>query len=150
MSRIYNGTTQYSSVASTLLGDEPLSMFCWGNSNSATASQVCVALGNNGASGRFNVTFRGTTVGDPFGGVKDNDAGTGAVVADSSTGYSVTTWHHGVGVFRSNTSRDAYIDGGSKGSDATSRTDPTPDFIAVGALRTNTVIGFSLVVCKTL
>lgn len=142
MSRTFNGTTQYLSAASTLLADEPLSLLCWGNANNITAGHIPLGLGNNGASGRFNLGMQGNVGGDPIYAVKDNDAGTGAVFAASSTGYSATTWHHVAGVYRNNTSRDAYIDGGSKGSDTATRTDPTPDFISIGVLRTNTLTGF--------
>ena len=45
-------------------------------------------------------------------------------------------------MFRSDTSRDAYLNGGSKGSDATNISDPTPDFIAIGCLLRSTASTF--------
>jgi hypothetical protein len=40
--------------------------------------------------------------------------------ADTSSGFSTSTWHHVAGVFTSSTSRAAYLDGGNKGTNSTS------------------------------
>ena len=42
--------------------------------------------------------------------------------AESTTGYTLGTWHHGCSVFESSTSRTAYIDGGNSGTDTVSIT----------------------------
>jgi len=44
--------------------------------------------------------------------------------------------------FISDTSRSSFIDGGSKGTNTTNITDPTPDFISIGAQRRSTVANY--------
>lgn len=134
MSVVLNGSSQYLDASSTLLSNEPIGISAWFNPNNVTTNYVIAALGDNGTAGNYNISTPGGVAGDPVRAVKNNDAGTGAVIADTSTGFSASTWQHGAAVFRSDTSRDAYLNGGSKGSNATSRTDPTPNFITIGAL----------------
>ena len=47
--------------------------------------------------------------------------------AVTSTGATISTWHHACGVAASTTSRAAYIDGGSKGTNASTHTYATYD-----------------------
>jgi len=142
MARAFNGSTQYLSASSTLLSDEPIGMFCWGKPDNLTSNAVSVAIGDNSATvGIYILQWAGSeagVAGDPIRGVKNDDSGTGFVIAFTSTGYS-TAWHSASASFRNNTSRDAYLDGGNKGSDTNSRADPTPDFISIGALKTSIV-----------
>ena len=138
MSYDFNGSTQYASGSSTLLTNEPIDMFACAFSDSATADQQIVHLGNNGASGDFQMNLSGSAGGDPARAGKTNDAGTFAV-ASTSSGYSASTWHRVGASWISNTSRAAYINGGSKGTDTTSITDPTPDYVTVGAARKSAV-----------
>lgn len=143
MSRVFNGSSQYLSVLSTLLSNEPIGMFAWANSNSIANSQDVISLGDGSlASGAYVLRFAGATAGDPIQAIKNDDAGTGAVIASSATGYSASTWTAGGANFGSDTSRDAYINGGGKGSNTTSRADPTPNYITIGALRRSTVVGY--------
>lgn len=138
MSRVFNGSSQYLSASSTLLSNEPIGLFCWANPSNITATGDVISLGNNGASGNYRLPFRGAVAGDPVSASKSDDAGTNNQ-ADSSTGYSASTWQNGAAAFRSDTSRDAYLNGSNKGSNTTSISDPTPDFITVGALRRSTI-----------
>ena len=131
----FNGSSQYASASSTLLGNEPIDMIVYGNSDSAAATQVPLALGNGGgANGHFAMMFEGAVGGDPIKAQKGNDGGT-FDDADTSTGYSTATWTVASGSFVSDTERHAYINGGSEGTDTGSETDPTPDYVSVGARR---------------
>ena len=63
-----------------------------------------------------------------------------SVVGTPSSGLSsgVTTvntgtWYHACGVFTSDTSRDAFLNGGEKGSDTGSRSPSSPDQFRIGA-----------------
>jgi hypothetical protein len=141
MSRVFNGSSQYLSASSNVLTDEPIDMLVWGNSTDAANVQGAVNLGNNGASGFMELAWQGNVASDPIRANKQNDAG-GNGVAASSSGYSTDTWHAGWASFISNTSRAAGIDGGSKGTNATSLTDPTPDFVTIGARRTSAIAAY--------
>lgn len=133
MAVVLDGSSQYLSGASTLLTNEPIDMVIYGYCGSSTAYQVALNLGNGGgASGNYDVVWAGSAGGDPISCLKQTD---GAVngQADTSSGYSTNTWFLGASTFISNTSRAAFINGGSKGTNTTSITDPTPDNIAIGA-----------------
>lgn len=140
MARTFDGSSQYLSVASTLLGNEPIGMIVWANPDNITASVIPLGLGNNGASGNFFLQYAGATASDPVRAIKDNDAGSGSVIAATTAGYSAATWSLGAAMFLADNSRDVFLNGANKGSETTSRTDPTPDFISVGALRRNSIV----------
>ena len=135
MARTFNGSSQYLSAGSTLLADEPISMACLGNSDSVAVTQTPMSLGNNGASGFYETQFAGAAASDPIRAAKVNDGGGSVGIAASSAGYGAGAWHHAIGVFINDTSRAAYKDGGSKGTNATSVANPTPDYVTVGVRR---------------
>ena len=129
-------TSDYLSVASTLLGDEPIDMLAYGRSTSAANNQKAIVLGDGGGpSGFWGLAWRGDVASDPIRAEKNNDGGSGLVSAASSAGYSTNVWHVGWASFISNTSRAAGIDGGNKGTNTTSRTNPTPNFMSIGILK---------------
>ncbi len=132
MARTFNGINQYLSASSTLLNSEPIDFVCHATSTSITAAQRTFSLGNNAASGVFTGGFRGDLAGDTIDTLKQNDAGTAA--SSQSTGYSINTWYVLGHSFISDTSRASFINGGTKATDTTSVSDPTPDFIALGAV----------------
>lgn len=136
----FNGTTQYLSASSTLLLDEPIDLIAHASTDNNTAVQGIVSINNTGAAnGWFALTSRGDLGGDPVSASKTNDAG-GGNAALTSSGFSLTTWEVYAAAFLSNTSRAVYINGGSKGTDATNVTDPTPNSISIGAIVTNALL----------
>lgn len=138
MARVFNGSNQYLSASSTLLGDEPLSLLVGAKPSGLTGTQCVLGLGNNGSNGNFFQGFVGTGPAGPVA-LKNNDAGTGNATATAGASLADGAWGQIAAVFRDNASRDSYLDGADKGSNTTSRTDPTPDFISVGALRRSSV-----------
>lgn len=109
----------------------PLTLAAWFRSDSITVTQLILTIGTAGTlNHRFSLTAQGAVAGDPVGAVT---ATTSPVSAVSSTGYAAGTWHHGCAVFASATSRAAYIDGGSKGTEATSRTPAGMDTTLIGS-----------------
>lgn len=135
MSVILNGSSQYLSVAQAVLTANPLTIAAWFKSTSQTAEQCIASVGVSGANtclGR--VKAHGATTGDPV--QAETRTATLGSVAATTTAYTANTWHHACGVFTSNTSRDAFIDGGSKGSSTVSRIGSADQFIvgAAGAL----------------
>jgi len=136
----FNGSTQYLSANSSLLANEPIDLFIHGNCDTLTVPGVAISLGNDGATtGYFTLLFAGNLAGDPITIEKQNDAGSQFARAASSSGYSAATWHTAWTSAISDTSRAAGIDGGSKGTNTTSVTDPTPDKISIGARVTSSV-----------
>ena len=140
MARVFNGSSQYLSASSTLLTNEPIDFVCHATSTSSAAAQRTFSLGNNAASGVFTGGFRGDLAGDTIDTLKQNDAGTAA--NSQSTGYSINTWYVLGHSFISDTSRASFINGGTKATDTTSVSDPTPDFIALAVTLRSTPSGY--------
>lgn len=98
--------------------DWPLTVGVWFKSDDAAIDQALFGISDKDtAPDNAYLTARGAVAGDP---VRVNAQSSGeAGAADTSTGYSTNTWHHACGVWTSDTSRAAFIDGGSKGTDTT-------------------------------
>lgn len=99
----------------------PLTLSCWFQSANTTSNYLlCGVIENSGGgTNEFSLWASGGVAGDP---VQAISRTTSSAAASSSTGFSANTWHHACGVFTSATSRAAFIDGGSKGTNTTSRT----------------------------
>lgn len=114
----------------------PLSFGCWFNSSDSANSQTLMELYNP----TFTVSYlrlvaAGAVAGGPIRFACSGSGGTPAQVnADTSTGYSVNTWTHALAVWISNSSRKAYINGGSVGSNASTRTLNAPNNTILGQL----------------
>jgi hypothetical protein len=121
MSLDLNGTNQWLSHAAGIITATPLTIACWFKSDNDTTDQCLFSLGNTGTTGDlFALKASMDAAGNP---VRMSTAAAGAFsTAASSTGATVNVWHHACGVSASATSRAAYIDGGSKGTNTTSRT----------------------------
>lgn len=110
----------------------PFTMAGWGKTSQIISNQSLIFIADKDVTDHyFDLIFGGGIVGDPLrflaasGGTTAN--------ADTSTGYSADTWHHACAVGTSATDRAVFIDGGSKGTNATSRTPTGLDRISVGA-----------------
>lgn len=124
-------SSQYIEVDSAVVTAYPFSMVCWFNSENDAANQFMVTIVdksqqdvyhdlrcNGAASNQVQATSREVAEG----------------VATTSTGYTVGTWHHAAGVFTNATLRAAFIDGGSKGTNATNITPTGLDRTSIGRL----------------
>ena len=134
MARLFDdASSQGLTITSSLGGiQNPLTMAIWFNADQTAADTVAMSLSSTGgATGSYRIIIAGGSAGDPVRVSKVNDAGS-AAQADSTTGYSTGVWHHACGVFTSNTSRTAYIDGGSSATNTTNITNPTPDAFRIG------------------
>lgn len=130
-----DASSQYLSAPSAVASGVPLTIASFIRSNDDNAAQTVVCIGSNdqASTNEFRLALAGTSAGDPVRAVS-TAAGT-SVFADSAAGYTANTWHHVAGVFASTTSRTAYIDGGSAGSNATSSTPASLNETVIGALR---------------
>lgn len=106
-----NGTTQYFVSTTALLTTTPLTITAWGRSTQNTASRPLAGVFRNDAdASAYYVQWSGARTGDPISAVTYTSSNT-FVIADSATGFSTNTWHHGSAIIASSTSRIAAIDG---------------------------------------
>ncbi len=132
----FNGSTQCLYLGSAPVTAVPLTMACFFNNDNATANRRMLCLVKDANTG-FYLEASGFIGGDPVSAVSDNGGAT--VRASTTTGYTVGTWHHCCGVFTSSTSRTAYINGGSAGTNTTSNTPAAPTGTSVGAMYTGSL-----------
>lgn len=104
-------------MATTPASSPPLTLACWFNTTNTTAIQALMCVNATANSDRHVLYARGDVAGDPIRMQSVTGATTGN--ADTTTGYSSGVWTHACGVLSSNTSRTAYINGGSSGTNAT-------------------------------
>lgn len=134
MARAFVRASSHKAVhAATALSGVPLTLACWFNSDDATVSQALVSMAVIGDNDNYFMIYAaGNVLGDPLRAECGSATASGA--ASTSSGYTVDTWHHAVGVFTTTTSRAAYIDGANSGSDTAAVTPASLDRTAVGAL----------------
>jgi hypothetical protein len=116
MAYSFNGTNQTLNMASAPATTWPLTMACWFYTSDITNNGNLMSLSNSGTNGRFILSAGGAFAGDP---VRTNavDNTNTAFSVNTTTGYSANTWTHAAGVHPSNSSRTAYINGGSSATD---------------------------------
>ena len=147
MSRLFDDAQEeYLQVESPAITNYPIGMACWFKSDDDASFQVLMQVCDKDEPNYYVALMaRGDVSGDPVAALShDYGGGGGAVVAESSTGYTANVWHHAGAMFLSTTERHAYIDGGSKGSD----TDATNaianhDRTSIAAARDSTPGGYT-------
>ncbi len=133
MARLFDAATEYLQIEQAVITGYPFTLACWFNSDSIAISQALMWVGDKGEDNIYaSLRIEGATDGDPVVAQMRIFSESNAI---TSTGYSANTWHHAAGVYTNATSRAAYIDGGSKGTDATNLTPVGFDRTAIGALR---------------
>ena len=122
MARLFDrAQSEYLEINSAVVNTVPLTMACWFYQDDVTVECVSMCIAYASAQDRWAIGVRGHEAGDYVEAYIRSAVHAEAVV--TSTGASVNTWHHACGVFTSSTSREAFIDGGSKGS-GTENVDP--------------------------
>ena len=118
MARLFNdASSEYLETDQAVLANPPITMACWFNSDDADAVQTLMFLGDKDAGNQYHhLLAHGGAAGDPVYVQSRSPQGTGSAITTS--GYSVNTWHHACGVWPSGLQRNAFIDGGSKGSNS--------------------------------
>lgn len=137
MARVFNGSSQYLSGSSTLLSNEPIDMVVHANADTITAALCAVGLGDGASNAHYSLYMRGDVAGDPVEGQKRQTSSGRA----ASASYSATTQYVIGASFISDTSRAVFLDG-TKSTNTTNITDPSPDFISIGALRINAIFDY--------
>ena len=129
MSRTGWSTANFMRYGGSITG-MPLTIAAWGYTTTiAGVGHMMVGLFQGtatGSSDSITLSLSGTAV------VADCTGGSGGGQAITSTPPPTNTWFHACGVYTSTTSRAAYINGGSKGTDTTSTTTPFPSRTSIG------------------
>lgn len=114
MSIDFSGTARYEN-ASGVVTDYPCTMACWFNPDTF-GTNTTLGLGSATANAMQRVYVNSTAVhADSW------NLGTGAT-ASTTAAPSTGSWQHAAGVFASATDRRAFLNGGNKGTNATSKT----------------------------
>ena len=132
MARDFDGTDDKLDVAAVPVSASPITLAAWFESDSATAVQVLVAIGDTATNDEeLALVASGDLAGDPI--VLSDRSGAGTTTVASTTGYTVGRWHHACGIKRNANDRSAYIDGGSRGNDVSNQPDASGlDTIRIG------------------
>ena len=111
-------SSQYLSMTSSPVSGPPLTMACWFNADQVTTSDYLVSV-TSSLNEYFALAIFGANAGDPVGAF---DFRSGPFFAYTTTGYTAGQWTHAAGVWSSLSSRTAYINGGSSGTNTSSQT----------------------------
>lgn len=118
----------------------PLTMACWFNPNDITSSTILMSVvTDNQNVVAHRLANRGATAGDPIS--AQSCVGT-CSSADTTTGFVASKWQHACGVWTTTTLRAAYLNGGSKGTNTSSR-GPTFAQAVIGAYWANSAVGLA-------
>lgn len=129
MARLFAAaSSQYLSFAGDVVDTTPITMACWFRKSALGTTQGLMTIGADATNDQWQ--FRVTST--DFVQANAIDAGTGST-ANTTTTITANTWHHGCAVFAGSSSRAAYIDGGSKGTNTTLRTPDISDTVVIGA-----------------
>jgi hypothetical protein len=128
MSRKFIATSsQFLELGSAVLTAVPITMACWAKATALTGGMM--NLGTPGGSKHsFNMSIETAD-----GTLKVEASGNTSADAFSTTPVIAGAWTHCCGVFASATSRSAYVNGGSKGTNTTSKTPNAPTSTLIGA-----------------
>lgn len=112
-------------------------MGCWGLTDDVTVDGCLMTLADNTVTAEFHALIsRGTIAGDPIT-ARTQTAGS-AGNASSSTGMTVNTWYHAMGVWRGIADRSGYINGGSRGNNTSSLAAHAMNRTAIGRFSDST------------
>lgn len=101
--------------------------------------QAVVSIGDSAGTHFLSLSARMSAAGDPV--IAHLFCPEGNFRAATTTGITTNTWHHGVAVFAAWDDRRAYIDGGSKGTDAGSSAGITLDNTHISITADSTPVG---------
>lgn len=109
MARVFNGSTDKIARGAAVVTAKPCTYSAWFRSTSASAAQMLVSNNNGATSNGINL--------EVFGGNVGMFTNTGNQEAVSTTAYSANVWNHAAGVYASDDSLIAYLNGGGKATD---------------------------------
>ena len=119
-------SSQYLGIDSAPVIAAPFTMSCFFKSDLANDRQALMWIGDKDHTSEYWGLVLNESYGDGVVSLRTVTAG-GNGVASATTPYSLSTWHHACAVETSASARAAFIDGGNKGTDATSRAPANAD-----------------------
>lgn len=126
-------SSQYMNTSSVGTFSEPFTLACWFNITAGTTAQSSlVSINSSSTVQRHSLNAQGTA-GTTYQ-VRAVSFDSSGASADSTTSYTNGTWNHAAGVFSSSTSRTAYLNGGGKATNTTSRL-ITVNYFGIGMLK---------------
>lgn len=133
MARDFNGSTQLLRNSNAVVSVAPLTMACWFYATNVTTGNAYITIADSATdSSYWGLWGRGEVDDKVYCAQGDNVSPSFAL---TSTTFSANTWHHAAAVFTSNSSRAVFLDGGGKGTDATTvGNPPSLDRTSIGIL----------------
>jgi len=111
VARALNGSTQYLANASPVVTAVPCTLAAWFWTANTSVSEYLISV-DNGGDNRFALNVNGS--------VRAITTDGASKIATSSATYTASTWQHAAAVFSAVDSRAALLNGGNKGTDASS------------------------------
>lgn len=135
MAREFDGVDNGLLVNAAVISGLPFTIAVWAFPDIATTYMEGVAIVDQSVDNntQFRLSFRGDVAGDP---VRVTSRKTIQVDADTTTGFTTGEWNHACGVFAATNDRRVFLNGGSKGTNATEN-EPTianMDRLVIGRL----------------
>jgi len=122
MARLFDDAqSEYLAYSGAAYSSMPMVFVGWFRSDDITAAQTILSIADKDTTNDiYALVAGGHLAGDPlYAFTKDGGSND---YAETTSGFSANTWHHACGIFASATDRRVFIDGGSKGTNATNIT----------------------------
>ena len=113
-------SSQYLGTETEPVTGVPVTVSLWFNADTNGSEWTLLLIENNVTSQYFYLGAQASGAGSNI--VFLTADGSGSAFAETSTGYSTGVWNHACGVSGAANSRAAYLNGGGKGTNTTSRT----------------------------
>lgn len=128
----FNGTTEYISFTTPVTA-VPLSLTCWAYQRSSATRTAISIVNSADTTNYFSLEFQST----PLFRARTSDGTVSSATASGAP--AALTWHHLAGVFAATNSRAAYLNGGGKGTQTSSRTPTGINTVRIAALGGSTL-----------
>lgn len=132
MARLFDDVqTEYLEIDQVIVAGQPVACACFFNNDDISGVGTLITIIDKDVDDNWRVldivsAQQEVRAHENAGGTNDD--------ARSSTTYSVDTWHHACGIFVSATDRRVFLDGGSKGTNATNISPANLDRVSIGRL----------------
>ncbi len=137
MSRSFTaGSSQSIDYAGVLATQRPFTVSCWFKTTTLASTQTLVSFGSGSSTVYYQLQV-GTD-----GKIKAISANGGSGTATSSTATTTGTWTHATAVFSTGVLRAAYLNGGGKGTNATSISNVAFTNTSIGYAKLNTNVNY--------
>ena len=143
MARLFDDAgPQYLNAGSAVVTAPPFSLSAWGycDDDADPGPDCAVSVTDAGTVDHYHrLDMRMDVAGNPIRAVSVDGATPGE--AETSSGATVNTWHHLCGVWAATNDRRVYIDGGSKGTDASTQNVNNATDLYIGAFYNGAILG---------